>query len=383
MLAPRRRDFVAILLPVLSGCRRPARQRDPLLPVERSDGWEIGRLKDAGFDEIALQKVTADLKSGVFPNTHAVLVEHDGRLVYEQYFAGRDERWTKSIGRRVMDAGSLHDLRSVSKSVTAALLGIALGADFEKALASPIASFFPQLNVRRELDALTLHHALTMTAGLEWNEMTVPYTDPNNDEMRLYSVKDPVAMVLSRALRQKPGAVWYYNGGLTQVLAGVVRQITGKTPDAYAKQVLFGPLGITQYEWIGGPGWNPPMPAAASGLRMRARDLAKFGSVYLHGGKWQGRQIVPAAWVERSMRRHVASIGDWSRGGMWGYGYQWWVGRFSEGYEVAAAVGNGNQRVFVAPKERVAVTVFAGEYNVFEGHSERVFRSVMAARTAA
>ncbi len=383
MLSPRRRDLVAILLPGVIGCGRQARPRDPLIPVQRSDGWRIGKLTDSGFDETAFRKLTADLKAGVFPNTHAVLVEHDGRLVYEQYLAGRDERWGESLGHRVMDADSLHDLRSVSKSVTAAALGIALGADFEKALASPIGSFFPRLNLPPELDALKLHHVLTMTAGLEWNEMTVPYTDSNNDELRMYSVKDPVAMVLARGIRQEPGTSWYYNGGLTQVLAGVVGKITGKTLDAYANEVLFGPLGITRYEWIGVPQWNPPMPAAASGLRMRARDLAKLGSVYLHGGEWQGRQIVPAAWVERSTRRHVASIGDWSSRGIWGYGYQWWVGRFPEGYEVAAAVGNGNQRVFVASKERVVVTVFAGEYNVFQGHGERILRSVIAARTPA
>ncbi len=124
------------------------------------------------------------------------------------------------------------------------------------------------------------------------------------------------------------------------------------------------------------------MPAAASGLRMRARDLARFGSVFLHRGTWQGRQIVPEAWVDRSMQRHVQSIGDWHGAAAWGYGYQWWIGR-PEGYDVAVARGNGNQRVFIVAKERLVITVFAGEYNKFEGHSERLFAAVMAARTGA
>ena len=208
--------------------------------------------------------------------------------MYEQYFAGSDERWGQPLGRRVFDRDSLHDLRSVSKSVTSALLGIALSTDFDTALGRPIGSFFPQLKLRPVLGAVTLEHVLTMTAGLEWNEITVPNTDPKNDELQMSNVEDPIELVLSRPLREKPGTAWYYNGGLTQVLAGVVMQITGKPFDTYAKEALFAPLGVTQYEWIGPPKWDPHMPSAASGLRMRARDLARFGSVFLHRGTWAG-----------------------------------------------------------------------------------------------
>jgi CubicO group peptidase (beta-lactamase class C family) len=369
----RRRDLAALLLPAVFAGRLRGQRPAP----EHSNDWAVRNPAEAGFSQSALDKLTAAIKGGAYPNTHAVLIEHDGALVYEQYFSGMDERWGHPLGKRVFNADSLHDLRSASKSVTSALLGIALGADFDKALMRPIGSFFPQYKLRPELDAVTLHHVLTMTAGLECNEMTVPYTDPKNDEVQMSTVKDPVALVLSHALRDKPGDVWYYNGGLTQVLGGVVRQITGKPLDVYAKEVLFAPLGITQYEWLGEPKWDPHMPAAASGLRMRARDLARFGSVYLHKGQWQGRQIVPALWVERSTRRHVQSIGAWHGSAQWGYGYQWWIGR-PAGYDVAVARGNGNQRVFVVEKERLAVTVFAGEYNKFEGHSERLFGDLMA-----
>ena len=336
-------------------------------------------LRAAGFDPAALEKITADVNRGAYPNTHALLIEHDGRLVYEQYFSGTDERWGESLGVRTFDQDSLHDLRSCSKSVTSAILGIALGANYAKALERPIGSYFPHLKPRPELDAVKLKHVVTMTAGLEWNEMDVPYTNPKNDEIQMSNAKDPVALYLSRPVRHKPGEVWYYCGGATQVLAGVVRQVTGKPLDVYGKQVLFEPLGIRQYEWIPYKNAEPPVPLAASGLRMRARDLARFGSVYLHGGKWEGRQIVPAAWVEASIERHVPSLRAWSGPAKYGYGYQWWIGS-PGGIDVAAAVGNGNQRVFIARKERVAVTIFAGEYNKFAGHSERLFGAVMGAR---
>src|SRR5260370_33581358 len=83
----------------------------------------------------AFDKLTAAIKAGSYPNTHALLVEHEGRLIYEQYFSGRDERWGQPLGERTFDANSLHDLRSASKSGTAALPGVPLGAEFETSLA--------------------------------------------------------------------------------------------------------------------------------------------------------------------------------------------------------------------------------------------------------
>ena len=157
-------------------------------PTSLSDGWTVAAPKEAGFDETALAELTKSIKGGGFRNTHAVLIEHDGRLVYEQYFEGKDESWGSPIGHVVFDRDTLHDLRSVTKSVTSLLLGIALGGDYEAALDAPLISYFPDLEGKfgKGLEAVTLRHALTMTAALEWNEMTVPYTDPANDEIQLY-----------------------------------------------------------------------------------------------------------------------------------------------------------------------------------------------------
>ena len=115
---------------------------------------------------------------------------------------------------------------------------------------------------------------------------------------------------------------------------------------------------------------------------LAARDLAKIGSVYLHGGKWRGRQVVPQAWVDLSSVRYVKEMGAWSGGGIWGYGYHWKVGDLPTGHRALAAAGNGNQRVFVIPKERVVVTIFAGQYNLpFQPHSEMILKSILEARS--
>jgi CubicO group peptidase (beta-lactamase class C family) len=361
---------------LLLGC---AEAGTPAPPVEAPD-WPLGDPAEAGFDVEALDQLTQDIFAGEYPNTHAVLVEYDGALVYENYFSGTDERWGEPLPPRALGPDSLHDLRSISKSVTSALLGIALADSFAAALARPVADYLPGLDVDASHRGITLHHVLTMTAGLEWNEMDVPYTDSTNDELRLYEASDPAAEVLDRPLVSPPGDAWYYSGGTTQVLATVISAMTGQTLDDFARDHLFAPLGITDFEWLGPGGWIPDNPAAMSGLRLTARDLAKIGSVYLHGGRWRGTQIVPAEWVARSSERHVPEIGDWSSGGLWGYGYQWWIGDWPAGQRVIAGVGNGNQRLFVVPSERLVVTVFAGQYNAFAPHSEAILDRVLSAR---
>jgi CubicO group peptidase (beta-lactamase class C family) len=376
MTAIRRK--IAILLPFLAiAC---ADTGDVGIPERTADGWPTGPPADAGLSGPVLERVASDIEAGVYGNTHALLVEHDGTLVFERYFAGSDERWGTPIAMRQMGRDSLHDVRSVSKSVTSALLGIALGDDFERRVERPVADYLPGVATDEAHRAITLHHVLTMTPGLEWNEMTVPYTDPANDEIRLYDAEDPARHVLSRPLRHDPGTTWYYSGGTTQVLATIVTAITGRRLDEYAREVLFEPLGIVDFEWLGPGGWTPDNPAAMSGLRLRARDLARIGSVYLRGGRWQDRQVVPAEWVELSSTRHVAEIGDWSDGGTWGYGYQWWVGRLESGERVFAGVGNGNQRLFVLPDDDLVVTILAGEYNRFTDASEAILDRVLSAR---
>lgn len=358
-------------------------QSSSAAPDQHDDGWPVASAGTVGFNETSLAALTQSIRDGKFLNTHAVLVEIAGQLVYEAYFEGPDESWGRSLGSVVFDHQTLHDLRSVSKSVTSALLGIALGSNYDTALATPLPSYFPDLKHRfgPDLGQVTLQHALTMTAGLEWNEMTVPYTDPRNDEIRMNRSKDPVGMVLSRPLRDPPGSSWYYNGGLTQVLAGIVERKTGKPLDRFAEKVLFEPLGITTFRWRGSRLWAPgSSPNAASGLRLTARDLAKFGSLYLHQGRWKGQQIIPAEWVARSIERHVQNV-PWGPPGVYGYGFMWYPGhtRGVPSYPIIRAAGNGDQRIFVLPEQKMVVTIFAGMYNQARWASEGILSRILAA----
>ncbi len=335
-------------------------------PVTLNDGWRTASADSVGIDSARLSALTASVRSWPELGVHAILIERSGRLVYEEYFDAFDQRWGEPLGRVSMSREMLHDLRSVTKSVVSALVGIALNAGAIRTLDDPVIGWFPEYPdlATAERRRVTLAQVLGMTSGLEWNE-DIPYTDPRNDEIRMTRDPDPLRYALSRPFVHEPGTEFNYNGGSTQVLAAVLSRAT-KTPlRDYVRKVLFEPLGITDFEWLGDVAG---LPNAASGLRLRPRDLAKFGSLYLHAGRWNDKQIIPAAWVEQSTRRHFKfrpRTGP-DAGGEFGYWYFWWyncVPAAAGLIEVRAAVGNGQQRVFVMPGLDMVVTILAGRYN--------------------
>jgi CubicO group peptidase (beta-lactamase class C family) len=336
------------------------------VPAVREDGWKTANADAVAVDSTKLSNLTTTLRAWPEIGVHAVLIERHGQLIYEEYFDGFDEKWGTSLGKISMTAETKHDLRSVTKSVVSALVGIAHGEGAIKSLDEPLVKWFPEYP---ELDTperrrVTLAHVLSMTSGFEWNE-DVPYSNPLNDEIQMTRNEKPLLYALSRKFVVDPGADFNYNGGLTQVMAAVVVRATKSSLQDYARTKLFEPLGITDVEWVGD---LAGMPAAASGLRLRARDLAKFGSLYLHGGKWNGKQVIPSDWVERSTRRQFRfPTGTGSNAGAeFGYGYFWWYSCYPSPaglIEARTAAGNGQQRIYVLPGLDMVVTIFSGRYN--------------------
>jgi CubicO group peptidase (beta-lactamase class C family) len=195
-----------------------------------------------------------------------------------------------------------------------------------------------------------------MTSGLRWNEMELPYSNRGNDLIRLFYVSDPVEYILTKPLVTEPGTAWYYNGGNTNLLGEVIRQATGQRMDAFAEKRLFAPLGIVDYEW---DFINPDMIHASGNLRLRPRDMAKFGYLYLNGGVWNGEQIVSRAWVEASTRAHA--VPRWANG----YGYQWWLRTYhssSEAVDAYYAAGWGGQEIIVFPDLDMVLVFTGGNY---------------------
>jgi CubicO group peptidase (beta-lactamase class C family) len=328
-------------------------------PVQLADGISTTTLKDQKIDADKINALVAEIEKNEYPNIHSLLISRHNKLVYEHYWPGQDEHWGNSIGVVPHERDSLHDIRSISKSIVSACIGIAIEQGKIKSVDQKVLSFFPSYSAQDTglKSLLTVKHLLTMSSGLVWNE-DVPYDNPENSEIRMILSPNPVGYVLSQPMEAPPGQVWKYNGGTTQLLAAILELTTGLPVDQFAREYLLKPLGITTFEWLKYPGTT--MPAAASGLRLRSRDLLKFGLMYSNNGVWKGRQIVPAQWVKDSFQSHV------KQGDSGFYGYQFWIWNDKVGNKpvrLVNCVGNGDQRIILDKENDLVVVITAGNYN--------------------
>jgi CubicO group peptidase (beta-lactamase class C family) len=207
-----------------------------------------------------------------------------------------------------------------------------------------------------------------MSTGLTWNE-DVPYDDPENNETKMSSSENPVNYVLMQPLETKPGTTFNYNGGATQVLAEIIVRSSKMSLDAFVKQHLFKPLGINNFEWTKYSAWNGSDTfAAASGLRLTARDLLKFGLLYRNNGKYDDEQIISAQWVQESFSEKIEFPSKVAEGND-AYGYQFWMWPdyiSNNEFKMVAAIGNGGQNIYWDLKNDIIVITAAGNYNEWD-----------------
>jgi CubicO group peptidase (beta-lactamase class C family) len=329
-------------------------------PAALADGWTITAQADLGLDPAKLCELDSFIAQWPQANIHAVVVVRKGKLAMERYFSGVDERWGSPLGTVQYAADVKHDLRSISKSVTSLLVGIARGEGKFPALESSAIDFFPRYASLKTADnaRITFADFLTMSSGLAWDE-SLPYSNPANSERRLIDAADPLKYVFEQRLVARPGETYNYNGGGTTVLAAAVAKATGQRLDDYARDKLFSPLDIADFEWVKLPLAADSPPAAASGLRLRARDTAKLGQILLSDGVWKEKQVLPKGWAAESTRLHINGEG------IYYYGYQWWLGRtllHGRDRPWIAGFGWGGQRLYIQPDLDLVVTVNAGYY---------------------
>ncbi len=269
----------------------------------------------------------------------------------------------------------VHTLQSVTKSVTSALIGIAIGRGEIANTDVAILSFFDDYDlsgVDPRLHQATLDDLLTMRTGIEWHEQDRPL-DETNTTMQLETAEDWIQFTLDQPSDAAPGEKWVYNSGASHLMSGIIKKATGRYIDEYAEEHLFGPLGIDDYHW---KKTSKGYPDTEGGLYLQAEQLAKIAYLYLNGGIWDGQRILGNGWAETSTAVHAESI----NAAGWGYGYQWW--RLDQNdVAVWAGVGFGGQFLIVIPDRELIGVI--NSWNLFGGSRSSVLGPFINALFAA
>jgi len=322
--------------------------------------WSTATPQSMGADPQPLRRLGEAIARDEFPNTTSVLVVYRNRLIYEAYFA---------------DGGAavLNDTRSATKSITSLAVGIAIRDGGIASVSAPAFAFFadraPLKNDTPLKRRITVEDLLTMSSALDCNdnlEASPGNEDRMHDEQRWarWAVDLPTKPDYQRDAAGR-GPFSYCTAGAF-LLGQVVQEAMRKPVDQYIEQTLFKPLGITRWEW-------PRSPAGevmtGGGLRLRSRDLAKIAWMLVNDGRWEGKSVVPEAWVRAALTARVKANAEQD------YGYLFWQRTYATKCGPVSCwymAGNGGNAMLVLKDFGAAIVVSRRNYNTHGMHQQTV-----------
>jgi len=300
-------------------------------------------------------RLEADIANEKYQTVTSVLIRHGGETVYENYFNGAQRE-------------TLHNTRSVTKTINGMLIGAAIADGDLDGVDQHAFSFFrdkrPFANPDKRKNEITIEDLLTMSSPLEcddWNSFS------RGNEERMYLIEDMAKFFLDLPMRGYP--VWSpppserpYGRAFSYCTAGanlagqIAARAAGEDLEAYAQRRLFTPLGVSDVKW---PRTGTGDVMATGGLELTSDTLARLGELYLNKGEWNGKHVLPASWVEQSLRPR-AQINDDTE-----YGYLWWLAAYNvsgKTHQVAYMSGNGGNRVMILPDHDIVVVITKTDY---------------------
>lgn len=304
----------------------------------RADGWRAATPESQGVDSAVLAEAIETARQRGL-NIHSFLLVRNGVLIAETYFFPYDGQ-------------TPHDIASVTKPLTGTLIGLAIEQGKIESVSQPMLSLFAGRNVANVANVderkqrVMVKHLLTMSSGLACKAQA---GEPTLWEM--LSAPDNAQFMLDLPMVAEPGSNYVYCSGGMHLLSAALKQRTGMNAEAFARKHLFAPLGITQLIW---PRDAQQVSHGFGNLHLLPRDMAKLGQLFLDGGRWQGKQLVPAAWVKEATRSHIKTGGA----GTSDYGYGWRVPT-NNGLVAFEAGGRGGQQISVLSAKN-AIIVFNG-----------------------
>jgi len=301
-------------------------------------GWHRSSPEAQGMDSRVLAAAFDFIRQRKIP-IHSLQIVRNGSLVLDAYF------WP-------FQDGQLHDMASVTKSVTSTLVGIAIGQHQLIGVKQPLLAVLGGRSVANRdarKERITIENLLTMTSGLDCHrdlgEITLS---------QMMSSPDWIRFMLDLPMVAEPGSLFEYCSGGMHLLSGVVSHSTGINSLAFARRELFGPLGIADAAW---PDDHQGISHGWGDLHLQPRDMAKIGYLWLHDGRWENRQLVPADWMRAAEEVH--SHPGFSAGQEYGYGLWIYPQRTPPVFE---GLGRGGQRISIVPAKNLVVVFTGGEF---------------------
>lgn len=300
--------------------------------------------------------------------TTGLIVIRDDTILYEKYYRGNSDK-TLAISW------------SVVKSIVSALFGIAAEEGRKIDIQKPADTYVPSL-AASGYRGVRIKDILQMSSGIRFNEDYGDFNSDINRMGRVFALNTPLKdFIMTLRRNRTPGTYNHYVSMDTQVLGMIICAVTGKNLSHFAEEKLWKPLGMeSDALWLVD---SAGMEVAFGGLNAVLRDYARFGRLYLNNGNWNGRQIVPAAWVKASITPDAPHLMPGKKGAgefAMGYGYQWWIPENPQGD--FCAIGIYGQAIYVNPTYRIVIakTSAYADYNKdgdeMEYESVEMFRAV-------
>lgn len=298
-----------------------------------------------------LDELNEEILTGTYGEIHSLIILRNDNVVFENYYSGYKR-------------SDLHPTGATTQSIVSALFGISQNEDSTISIREPIINLLPDYNQYFEnipqKDKIEISHLLSNTSGLWWDEWGYLFGNENNDAYTMTLSDDWISNVLSTSMIREPGYEFNFNSGHGILMAPIMQVLTGIELEQYAKEKLFEPLQIVDWNWERIPG---EYINAAWGLHLKPVDMAKIGYLYLKNGMWEEQMIFDENWKKRSTRNR-ASVSNY-----FNYAYGWW--RFTDYADAIQELrindaffswGDGGQFIFVIPHLEMVVVSTAANY---------------------
>ncbi len=301
-----------------------------------TEEWILSTPNAQGMNQSRLEEMVEFILDNNYA-LESVVIIRNGYIAFQESDFGR-----------LKDLNQKRILYSVTKSITSALIGIAIDKGYINSTTQKVIDFFPNKTIAN-LDSrkrnMTIEHLLTMSPGMEWEGPD----DMTHTWGQAVLSGDPIQFILDQPMHYEPGTVWYYNGGCSHLLSAILTEATGNSTLSFAQEHLFNPLGITDVYWpIDPQGYY----YGGQDIWLSPYNMAKIGYLFLNNGSWDGNEIVSKEWVLRSQETVFSGLYDFN----YGYGYQWWTMDSLGGY---FAWGNYEQKIVIFPTYDLVVVFTA------------------------